>query len=108
MYDDFVCRSDYLEAIINGDILDDNTLLLFSMDSVQLYRMKHSECWLYIWVIINLDLDKHYKMYYVLPAGSIPGPNLLKNLDSFLFPLLYHLTAIQNEGGLHIWDGGKA
>ncbi|KAJ8690902.1 hypothetical protein PTI98_012298 [Pleurotus ostreatus] len=107
VYDDFLCGSDYLEAVINGDITNDDTLLIFSMDSAQLYRMKQSDCWLYIWVILNLDPNKRYKVRYVLPAGSIPGPDSPKNIDSFVFPSLYHLAAIQNEGGLRIWDGGQ-
>ncbi|KAF9496263.1 hypothetical protein BDN71DRAFT_1553042 [Pleurotus eryngii] len=107
VYDDFLRGSDYLEAVINGDITDDDTLLIFSMDSTQLYHMKQSDCWLYIWVILNLDPNKRYKVRYILPAGSIPGPDFLKNIDSFIFPSLYHLAAIQNEGGLRIWDGGQ-
>jgi hypothetical protein len=37
-------------------------------------------------------------------GGFIPGPNNPKNIDSFLFPGLYHLAALQNEG-LRLWDG---
>ncbi|KAJ8516333.1 hypothetical protein ONZ45_g6338 [Pleurotus djamor] len=102
-YDDFICGSDYLEAVIDGHIHGDDSLL----DSAQLYRMKHSDCWIYIWVILNLDPKIRYKVKDVLPAGSIPGPESPKNIDSFLFPSLYHLSTIQNDGGLRIWDGGK-
>jgi hypothetical protein len=43
------------------------------------------------------------KKAYVLPGGFIPGPNKPKNMDSFLFPGLHHLCALQREG-LYIWD----
>jgi hypothetical protein len=39
----------------------------------------------------------------VLPAFTIPGPHKPKNMESFLFPSLYHLSALQREG-LPIWD----
>lgn len=104
-YDDFICGSDYLERVINGEINDDDTLLLFSIDGAQLYRMKQSDCWIYIWVILNLAPDKRYKVRHVLIAGCIPGPNAPQNMDSFLFPCLYHLAAIQNDGGLVVYDG---
>ncbi|EMD40010.1 hypothetical protein CERSUDRAFT_92501 [Gelatoporia subvermispora B] len=47
--------------------------------------------------------DRWYKKKYILLGGVIPGPNKPKNLDSFLFPGLYHLCALMNEG-LVIWD----
>ena len=55
---------------------------------------------------MNHALDKHYKKCYVLPGGFIPGPNKPKNIDSFLFPGLHHLAALQNER-LCIWDASR-
>ncbi len=65
--------------------------------------MKASVCWIYIWVVLNLAPERHYKKKHVLIGGLIPGPNNPKNLDSFLFPRLQHLVALQKEG-LRIWD----
>ncbi|KAJ8696533.1 hypothetical protein PTI98_006398 [Pleurotus ostreatus] len=81
-----------------------DTVLLFSIDGAQLYKMKQSDCRIYIWVVLNLSPDKRYKLRYVLPGGCIQGPNHPKNIDSFLFPGLYHFAAIQNDGGLAVWD----
>jgi Transposase family tnp2 len=39
----------------------------------------------------------------VIPAGFIPGPHKMKDGDLFLYPLLYYISALQNEG-LQIWD----
>ncbi|KAF8830954.1 hypothetical protein HHX47_DHR1000245 [Lentinula edodes] len=46
--------------------------------------------------------------WYVIKKGKqdgfIPGPHKPKNIDSFLFPGLYHLSAIQRQGGICMWD----
>jgi len=43
---------------------------------------------------------------HVLPGAIIPGPKKLKIINSFLFPGLHHLSAVQWEG-LHIWDASQ-
>jgi len=45
-----------------------------------------------------------YKKKFVFIGGFIPGPNNLKNIDSFLLLGLQHLVSLQKEG-LRIWDG---
>lgn len=78
-------------------------VLLLSIDGAQLYQSKHSDCWIYIWVILDHAPDMYYKKKYILHGGFIRGLNNPKNLDSFMLPGLYHLTTIQKEG-LQIWD----
>ncbi|KIK21188.1 hypothetical protein PISMIDRAFT_104414 [Pisolithus microcarpus 441] len=102
-YDDFCKGSDYLEAIKRGDIKPNDIVLMISLNGAQLYESKESDCWIYIWIVMNHSPDKHYKKCYVLPGGFIPGLHKPKNVDSFLFPGLHHLAALQNEG-LVIWD----
>lgn len=102
-YDDFFHGSDYLKHIKEGRICDDDIIMMLSVDGAQLYAHKASDCWIYIWVILDLSPDERYKKKHVLPGGFIPGPNKPKNLDSFLFPGLHHLCALQKEG-LNIWD----
>jgi hypothetical protein len=99
-YTDFCSGSDFLE---NEDICLGDTILLLSMDGCQLYRSKQSDCWIYIWVILSLPLHLCYKKSYVLPGGVIPGPNPPKIHKSYLFPGLYHLSALQKEG-LCCWN----
>jgi len=65
-------------------------------------KEKKSDCWIYIWVILNLSPDLRYEKKYIIPGGFIPGPNNPKDIDSFIFPGLYHVCALQNEG-LKIW-----
>ncbi|KLO10906.1 hypothetical protein SCHPADRAFT_916213 [Schizopora paradoxa] len=101
-YDDFSSGSEILDAYKRGDIGRHDTLLMFSMDGAQLYKGKKSDCWIYIWVILNLSPDRRYKKKYIIPGGFIPGPNHPKDTDSFLFPGFHHVAALQKEG-LRIW-----
>ncbi len=102
-YDDILCGGDYLEEVISGKIQAGDMVLMLSIDGAQLYQSKMSDTWIYIWVVVDHAPDVRYKKKHVLPGGFIPGPHPPKNLDSFLFPGLHHLSAIQNEG-LKIWD----
>ena len=103
-FDDVFCGTDYLDAVENGKIKEYDTVVMLSIDGAQLHRNKKSDCWIYIWIILDLAPDQRYKIRNILPGGIIPGPNNPKHLDSFLFPGLAHLSALQKEG-LHIWDG---
>ena len=104
IYDDIFCGSDYLDAVENGVIKDTDSVVMFSIDGAQLYRSKESDCWIYIWIILDLAPDQRYKVRNILPGGIIPGPKNPKHLDSFLFPGLAHASALQKEG-LHVWNG---
>ena len=104
VWDDILSGFDYLDAVENGTIEDNDIVLMLSMDGAQLLRNKKSDCWIYIWIILDLAPDERYKIRHIIPGGVIPGPGKPKDIDSFLFPGLAHLSALQKEG-LHIWDG---
>jgi hypothetical protein len=97
------CGRDYLDAVEARMIKKDNVLVQLSLNSSQLYRDKDSDCWIFVYIIHNLAPDLHYEKSMVIPTRFIPGPEKMKDGDSFLYPLLYHISALQNEG-LHIWD----
>ncbi|TFY78441.1 hypothetical protein EWM64_g5571 [Hericium alpestre] len=101
--DDFFSGEDYLDAVRDSKITPGDVCLMFSMDGAQLYQSKQSDCWIYIWVIMDLSPDKCYKKRYVLPGGFIPGPNNPQHVDSFMFSGLHHLAGLQKEG-LQIWN----
>ncbi|KIK21600.1 hypothetical protein PISMIDRAFT_103894, partial [Pisolithus microcarpus 441] len=101
--EDIVMGWDYLGAILDGDIKQQDIVLMVSLDGAQLYNSKESDCWMYVWIIINLPPDKCYRKLHVQPGGFIPGPNKPKHLDSFLFLGMHHLSALQAEG-LPIWN----
>src|SRR5712672_200472 len=102
-YNDVLHGKDLIEAFREGSIGEDDIVLMFSIDGAQLYAKKASACWIYIWVLFNLAPEKRYKKKHVLIGGFIPGPNNPKNIDSFLFPGIQHLRALQAEH-LKIWD----
>ncbi|CDO77612.1 hypothetical protein BN946_scf184946.g4 [Trametes cinnabarina] len=102
-FEDVYKGLDYLRKVETGRIKDENTVLMFSLDSAQLYASKTSDCWFFIWVLLDLPPGSRYKKRFVLPGGVIGGPNKPKNVDLFLFPALHHLAALQREG-LRIWD----
>jgi hypothetical protein len=102
-YSDVLHGTNIIEAFQDGHMGEDDIVLMFLIDGVQLYVMKVFTCWIYIWVLFNLAPERWYKKKHVLIRGFIPRPNNPKNLDSFLFPRLQHLVAVQKEG-LRIWD----
>ncbi|KAG2336118.1 hypothetical protein BDR05DRAFT_978857 [Suillus weaverae] len=105
-YEDFYNGMDYLDAVRLGKIKEGDPILMLSIDGAQLYESKQSNCWIYIWVVFDHHPQERYTKKYVLPGGFIPGPNKPKNVDSFLFPGLYHLAAVQHEG-LAVWDASQ-
>ncbi len=94
---------DFRDAVDRGDILDDDLVLMFSIDGAQLYESKQSDCWVYIWILFDLSPKHRYQKRYVLPGAIIPGPRKPKDLDSFMLPGLMHISALQKKG-LKIWD----
>ncbi|KAG2073940.1 hypothetical protein BDR04DRAFT_1127042 [Suillus decipiens] len=94
VYEDVLHGKEYLDACQSGKIKEGDPVLMFSIDGAQLYESKQLDCWVYIWVLFNHSPDQRYQKH----------PKKPKNLDSFIFPGLHHLCAIQAEG-LPIWDG---
>ena len=103
IFDDILSGRAYLDLVDEGKIGKYDTVLMLSIDGAQLYRNKQSGCWIYIWILVDLAPDKRYKIRSILPGGVIPGPEAPDDLDSFIFPGLAHLSALQQEG-LPIWD----
>ncbi|KAF9219967.1 hypothetical protein BS17DRAFT_797893 [Gyrodon lividus] len=95
---------DYLGPVLDSDIKENDIV-------VMLYEHKDSDCWMYLWVIINLAPSKQYQKVHVCPGGFIPGPNKPKNLDSFLYRDvvflldLYFLFPTADGPGLVYLDG---
>ena len=102
--DDICCGTDILKQVHSGKIKKNDTVLMMSFDGAQIYRNKISDCWIYIWVFISLAPDERYRKKYVIPGGFIPGPNKPKIIESFLFPGLHHVAALNRRGGLPVWD----
>jgi hypothetical protein len=100
---DFFFGQEYIDKVDEGFIKENDMVLMFSMDGAQLYSNKASDCWIYIWLLFDYLPGTRYRKKRVLIGGFIPGPNKPKHADSFTFPGLHHLAALQREG-LPIWD----
>ncbi|KAG2061618.1 hypothetical protein BDR06DRAFT_1042006 [Suillus hirtellus] len=74
VYEDVLHGKQYLDACQSGKIKDGDAVLMFSINSAQLYESKQSNCWIYIWVVFDHVPDNRYKKKYVLPGGIIPSP----------------------------------
>jgi hypothetical protein len=103
LFDDILCGDAYLGLVDDGAIAKYDSVLMLSIDGAQLYKSKRSDVWIYIWILLDLAPDKRYKIRNILPGGIVPGPNAPGDMDSFLYPGLAHLSALQREG-LPIWD----
>ncbi|KAG6806588.1 hypothetical protein H0H92_010740, partial [Tricholoma furcatifolium] len=104
IFDDIACGHDILRAALNEDFSPHDTLLMVSFDGCQIYRNKASDCWVYIWMFVNLSPGIRYKKKYVFPGGTLPGPNKIKDAVSFLVVGLHPIAALNRRGGLPIWD----
>ena len=106
-YDDTACSHDLLRAWSTGRFTKGDIALQLSIDGAQLYCDKASDCWMFIWIVNNLCPGLCYTKSFVIPGGFVPGPNKPREIDSFLFPSLYHLAALQHEG-LKIFDASTS
>ena len=97
LLDDILCGEAYMNLARSGRIKKYDTVLMLSIDGAQLYDNKRSDTWIYIWILVNLVPDKHYKIRNILPGGVIPGPETPGDLDSFLFPGLAHVVGHRNN-----------
>ena len=93
-YNNTTCGYEYLDAVETGKINKDDILVQFSLDGAQLYRDKNSDCWIFVYIIHNLPPEIRYKKKFVIPAGFIPGPEKMKDGDSFIYLVLYHISAL--------------
>lgn len=105
-YEDIFHGTEYLNAIAAGHIKDDDVVLMMSIDGAQLYQSQESDCWIYIWIILDLAPGARYKKRHIIPGGFFPGPKKPGNMDSFLFPGFHHVSALMKEG-LAIWDAAE-
>lgn len=53
-YNNILDGEAYLKAVEDGWISGYDTVLMLSIDGVQLYWDKKSECWIYIWILLDL------------------------------------------------------
>ncbi|KZW02952.1 hypothetical protein EXIGLDRAFT_577068, partial [Exidia glandulosa HHB12029] len=108
LFDDITCGSDVLTAMLKEQLDPDDTVLIMTMDGAQLYRNKVSGCWMVAFVMATMGPDCRYKKQYIVPAATVPGPHKPEIMESVLFRTLQHISAVNRNGGLRIWDAYRA
>ncbi|KAF5347383.1 hypothetical protein D9758_011249 [Tetrapyrgos nigripes] len=95
VYNDIFSGSEYweLHAKANPSLTD--VLVSLSIDGAQLYHNKKSDTWITCYKIENLLPKKRFKDLSSMTAVVIPGPNKPKDIKSFMFRTVYHISALQ-------------
>ncbi|KIL69123.1 hypothetical protein M378DRAFT_7842 [Amanita muscaria Koide BX008] len=95
LYEDIFHGTEYLAALQASRIEPNDIFMMLSIDGAQLYRDKVSDCWFFIWIVLNISPELRYKKKSILIAGTVPGPNKPEIIESFLLPSLRNLRALQ-------------
>lgn len=103
VYNDTASGQALVDAWDEGHFKRGDVALQFSIDSTQLCADRPSEAWFFIWVIHNLPLNMLYKKAYLIPGAIVPGLKKPWDINSFMFPLLYHIAILQCKG-LTLYD----
>ena len=69
-WEDIYHGTEYLDSVRNERIKENDMVLLMSIDGAQLYQSKESDCWIYIWVVLDLVPDLCYKKRHIFPASG--------------------------------------
>jgi hypothetical protein len=100
-YDDTASGQALLDAWNAGDLKRGDVALQFSIDGEQVAQLRAdgpSEAWFFVWVFHNLPPNMRYRKAFVIPGAIVLGSNKPRDIDSFMFPSLYHIAALQREG----------
>ena len=81
LYNDIYHGSESLNACIHGNITPKDTIVMISIDGAQIYQDKHSDCWIYIWIVLDLASDLCYNKKHIPPVGFIPSLNNPTNME---------------------------
>ncbi|KAG1882125.1 hypothetical protein F4604DRAFT_1879554 [Suillus subluteus] len=109
VYEDMLHGKQYLDACQSSKIKEGDSVLMLSIDGVQLYESKQSDCWVYIWVLFNHAPEERYQKKYVLPSEGLAiwngALNILFQSNPFLFvatadgPSMAFLTGLVGHHG---------
>ncbi|KAJ7575373.1 hypothetical protein C8J56DRAFT_1172215 [Mycena floridula] len=110
VYDDIFCGSEYRALLHRLKLTKHDIVASGSADGAQLYQNKKSDTWFSIHLLHEIKPTMRYKKTRVLVDTTIPGPNKPKNLASFMYRSLHHISALQRENngqGLRCWDASE-
>jgi hypothetical protein len=85
---------------IFGDPRD--VALALSTDGFCPFKRRKQSCWPLILFNLNLPPDIRFHLENIICVGVIPGPKAVKDIDSFLYPLVEELLKL--EAGVSAYD----
>ncbi|KAK1231867.1 hypothetical protein PQX77_005004 [Marasmius sp. AFHP31] len=110
-WDDHACGEDFREMVERLRLTEDDQIFTLTMDSFQMFKNKKSDTWIAMLISEDYAPDSRVRKPNLFPAFTVPGPNKIKHADSFLFPLLHHIAALQKENngrGFLNWSAAKS
>lgn len=76
--------------------------LALSTDGFCPFKRRKQSCWPLILFNLNLPPAIRFHLEYIICVGVIPGPKAVKDIDSFLYPLVEELLKL--EAGVSAYD----
>lgn len=73
-----------------------------STDGFCPFKRRKQSCWPIILFNLNLPPDIRFHLEHIICVGVIPGPKAVKDMDSFLYPLVEELLKL--EAGVAAYD----
>ena len=90
----------YKSLINSGFFLDPRDVALMgSTDGYQIFRQKRNDCWIVLLLNANLPPSERVKKDNLMISAMFPGPKQLKDINSFLWPLIQELKKLE---GMHL------
>jgi hypothetical protein len=88
----------YKSLLQNGYFQDDRDIaLLGSVDGFQLFRQKRDDCWIVLFINVNLPPEQRVKKENLLIGSIIPGPKAPKDFNSFMKPIIDELCLLEGN-----------
>ncbi|KAI9567403.1 hypothetical protein HD554DRAFT_2205612 [Boletus coccyginus] len=94
--DDVVMGLDYLGPVLDGDIQENDIVLMVSLDG-------DSNCWILIWIFANLSPQKRYQKAYVQPGDA--SCNLTFQCNPYLLFPTADGSSLVGKNGCHLYCG---
>ncbi|PPQ93926.1 LOW QUALITY PROTEIN: hypothetical protein CVT25_010667 [Psilocybe cyanescens] len=110
VYNDIFCGEDIRKLSEELDLTSNDTTVILSINSAQLYQNKKLDTWIGIWIVGNYNPKTHYQSKCILPVMVTPGPSKCKIMDSYLFCSLHYLSVIQkvdNGARIKVYNAAK-
>lgn len=88
----------YRELLDSGYFPDSRDIAFSaSCDGYQIFRQKTDDCWVFLFLNNNLPQELRVKKENLMITLIIPGPKQPQDFNSFLYPLIQEMKALQGK-----------